>query len=122
MDERILIVGAGAVGSYVGGHFARAGLEVILVDPWPAHVEHIQARGLRLEGMTSEECFESKPRAMHFTDLQILSKEKPADIAFICVKSYTAFIGTDFKFSFINTRTRPRIFNCFKKWTFDNFL
>ena len=88
MNERILIIGAGAVGSYVGGYFARAGLEVILADPWPAHVEHVQAHGLRLEGMTAEECFESKPRAMHFTDLQVLSKEKPADIAFICVKSY----------------------------------
>ena len=55
MNERILIIGAGAVGSYVGGYFARAGLEVILADPWPAHVEHVQAHGLRLEGMTAEE-------------------------------------------------------------------
>jgi len=88
MNERILIIGAGAVGAYVGGYFARAGRDVILADPWPAHVEHMQAHGLRLEGMTEPECFESKPRAMHFTDLQSLSKEKPADIAFICVKSY----------------------------------
>ncbi len=88
MNERILIIGAGAVGAYVGGHFARAGHDVILADPWPAHVEKMQADGLRLEGMTEAECFESKPRAMHFTDLQNLAKEKPADIAFICVKSY----------------------------------
>ncbi|MFP6747476.1 MAG: 2-dehydropantoate 2-reductase [Alphaproteobacteria bacterium] len=88
MNERILIIGAGAVGAYVGGYFARAGLDVILADPWPAHVEHMQAHGLRLEGMTEAECFSAKPRAMHFTDLQSLAKEKPADIAFICVKSY----------------------------------
>ena len=88
MSERILIIGAGAVGAYVGGYFAKAGRDVILADPWPAHVEHMQAHGLRLEGMTEAECFESKPRAMHFTDLQSLAKEKPADIAFICVKSY----------------------------------
>ncbi|MBT7759370.1 MAG: 2-dehydropantoate 2-reductase, partial [Rhodospirillaceae bacterium] len=88
MNERILIIGAGAVGAYVGGYFAHAGREVILADPWPAHVEHMQAHGLRLEGMTEPECFSSKPRAMHFTDLQSLAKEKPADIAFICVKSY----------------------------------
>ena len=88
MNERILIIGAGAVGAYVGGYFARAGLDVILADPWPAHVEHMQAHGLRLEGMTEAECFESRPRAMHFTDLQSLSKEKPADIAYVCVKSY----------------------------------
>ncbi len=88
MNERILIIGAGAVGAYVGGHISRAGHDVILADPWPAHVEQMQAHGLRLEGMTEVECFESKPRAMHFTDLQSLAKEKPADIAFICVKSY----------------------------------
>ena len=88
MNERILIIGAGAVGAHVGGHFARAGMDVILADPWPAHVEHMQAHGLRLEGMTEPECFSTPVRAMHFTDLQSLSKEKPADIAFICVKSY----------------------------------
>ncbi|MDP6688472.1 MAG: 2-dehydropantoate 2-reductase [Alphaproteobacteria bacterium] len=88
MNERILIIGAGAVGAYVGGYFARAGHEVILADPWPAHVEHMQAHGLRLEGMTEPECFSTPVRAMHLTDLQSLSKEKPADIAFVCVKSY----------------------------------
>ncbi len=88
MNERILIIGAGAVGAYVGGYFARAGHDVILADPWPAHVEHMQAHGLRLEGMTEEECFSASVRAMHLTDLQSLSKEQPADIAFVCVKSY----------------------------------
>ncbi len=87
-NARILIIGAGAVGGYVGAHFARAGHDVIMADPWPAHVEHMQAHGLRLEGMTEPECFSTPIRAMHFTDLQSLSKEKPADIAFICVKSY----------------------------------
>ena len=88
MNKRILIIGAGAVGGYVGAHFARAGHDVIMADPWPAHVEHMQAHGLRLEGMTEPECFSTPIRAMHFTDLQSLAKEKPADIAFICVKSY----------------------------------
>lgn len=88
MNERILIVGVGAVGAYVGGHFARAGLDVIMADPWPAHVEHMQTHGLRVEGMTEAECFTTPVRAMHFTDLQSLNKERPADIAFVCVKSY----------------------------------
>ncbi|MDP7545755.1 MAG: 2-dehydropantoate 2-reductase N-terminal domain-containing protein, partial [Alphaproteobacteria bacterium] len=77
MNERILIVGVGAVGAYVGGHFARAGLEVILADPWPAHVEHMQAHGLRVEGMTEAECFSTPVRAMHLTDLQSLNTERP---------------------------------------------
>ena len=33
MSERIAIVGAGAVGAYVGGYFSRAGEDVTLPDP-----------------------------------------------------------------------------------------
>ena len=33
MAKRILIMGAGAVGSYVGGYMARMGEDVIFVDP-----------------------------------------------------------------------------------------
>ena len=41
MAKRILIMGAGAVGSYVGGYMARMGEDVIFVDPWPEHVSTI---------------------------------------------------------------------------------
>ena len=39
MAVRIAVIGAGAVGAYVGGGFAAAGHDVVLIDPWPAHVE-----------------------------------------------------------------------------------
>jgi glycine/D-amino acid oxidase-like deaminating enzyme len=39
MFKRIAIVGAGAVGGYVGARFARTGLDVTLIDAWPEHVE-----------------------------------------------------------------------------------
>ena len=38
MTAKIVIVGAGAVGGYLVAHMARAGLDVTLVDAWPAHV------------------------------------------------------------------------------------
>jgi len=88
MSERILIVGAGAVGGYVGGYLARAGHDVILADPWPEHVEAMRRRGLSLNGTTEEECFVTPVRALHLTELQALSREKPADIAFVSVKAY----------------------------------
>ena len=88
MKSRIAIVGAGAVGSYVGAHMARAGEDVTLLDAWPAHVEHMRAHGLRVTGVTAEEEFVQPVRALHLTDAQQLAKEKPVDIAFVSVKSY----------------------------------
>ena len=48
MIERIGIIGAGAIGSVVGGFLTKAGRDVTLIDQWPEHIEAIKARGLRL--------------------------------------------------------------------------
>ncbi len=88
MNPRIAIVSAGAVGGYVGAHFARAGLEPVLIDAWPEHVEHIRKHGISLTGTTPEESFTTPMRVMHITDAQQLHREGPIDIAFICAKSY----------------------------------
>lgn len=88
MYDRIAIVGAGAVGGYVGAHMARAGLEPVLIDAWPEHVEHMRRHGLSIAGVTPEEAFSTPVRALHITDVQGLAREKPIDIAFVCVKSY----------------------------------
>jgi 2-dehydropantoate 2-reductase len=88
MRPRLAFVGAGAVGGYVGGHLARLGHDVILIDPWPEHVEAIRARGLELSGLTEAERFTVPVPAMHLTEVQSLSKGRPVDIAFVAVKSY----------------------------------
>ena len=95
MAERILIVGAGAVGGYAGAHMARAGHEVIFVDPWPEHVEAMNSKGLTIRGVTAEEGFTQKVRALHLTEMQALSKEAPVDIAFVCMKSYDTAWATE---------------------------
>lgn len=47
---KIAIYGTGAMGSVYAALFAEAGHEVWAVDPWAAHVEAINANGLRLDG------------------------------------------------------------------------
>jgi 2-dehydropantoate 2-reductase len=88
MGKRIAIVGAGAVGGYVGGHMSRNGHDVTLIDPWPEHIEAIRANGLHLYGMTEAENVVAHPRTMHLTQVQSLAKEAPIDIAVVSVKSY----------------------------------
>jgi 2-dehydropantoate 2-reductase len=88
MGKRIAIVGAGAVGGYVGSHMVQAGEDVTFIDPWPEHVEHMRRHGLRITHAKDVAEFTVPVRALHLTDVQQLAKEKPVDIAFVCVKSY----------------------------------
>ncbi len=88
MTNRIAVVGAGAVGGYVGAGLAAHGYDVTLIDPWPAHVEAILAGGIRLSGMTEAETRTVRVNALHLTEVQRIAREAPIDIAFISVKSY----------------------------------
>src|SRR4029453_9379972 len=84
MIQRIAIIGAGAIGSVVGGMLTRAGRDVTLVDQWPEHVEAMKKVGLRLSGTCGEHLVPVK--ALHIHELQ--SVAKPFDAVFISVKSY----------------------------------
>jgi 2-dehydropantoate 2-reductase len=46
MAKKILFVGAGAIGSYIGSFLSRAGHDVTLVDPWAEQVETIRKKGI----------------------------------------------------------------------------
>jgi 2-dehydropantoate 2-reductase len=84
MSPRLLFIGAGAIGSYLGGFLSRAGNDVTLVDPWPEQVEAIRTRGLKVTG--PHEPFEARPVALHVHEAQKLGAD--FDIAFIAVKAY----------------------------------
>src|SRR5919199_2029875 len=92
MGKRLAFMGAGAVGSYIGGHFCRNGEDVTLIDPWPDHIETIKRDGLRLEGTQGE--YLVHPKALHLHEVQNLFKD-PVDIAFVCVKSYDTVWATE---------------------------
>jgi 2-dehydropantoate 2-reductase len=85
---RIAVVGAGALGGYVGGTLAHLGHDVTLIDPWPEHVETIRKKGLELDGMTEAERFTvTAAKALHLTEVQSLART-PIDVAMVAVKSY----------------------------------
>src|SRR5687767_7988619 len=74
MKKRIAVVGAGALGGYVGGSLAHLGHDVTLIDPWPENVETIRAKGLELDGVTPEEKFVVKnAKTLHLTEVQSLA-------------------------------------------------
>ncbi|MEK9796452.1 MAG: 2-dehydropantoate 2-reductase N-terminal domain-containing protein, partial [Alphaproteobacteria bacterium] len=47
-DKRIAVLGAGANGAAFGADMINGGVDVVLIDQWPAHVEAMRANGLRV--------------------------------------------------------------------------
>jgi 2-dehydropantoate 2-reductase len=81
---RIGIIGAGAIGSVVGGLLTKAGHDVTLIDQWPEHVQAMKQRGLRLSGTCGEHLI--PVRALQIHEAQGVGT--PFDAVFIAVKSY----------------------------------
>ena len=80
---RILVMGAGAMGSAAGGFLAKAGHQVTLVGREP-HMAAIRERGLRITGIWGDHLV----RTLHArTDLAGLERGA-FDLVLICVKSY----------------------------------
>jgi 2-dehydropantoate 2-reductase len=73
---RIAVMGAGAIGSLVGGLLAKAGNDVTLIGR-RTHMEAIEKNGLRISGL---ENFTTHPAA--------LTKPRKADIYLLTVKTY----------------------------------
>src|SRR5260370_346438 len=95
MGRKIAIVGAGAVGGYAGAHMVQAGEDVTFIDPWVEDIEKMREDGLRVTHARDVAEFSVPVRALHVTDAQLLAKETPVDIAFVCMKSYdTAWATT----------------------------
>ena len=77
---RIVIVGAGAIGGYIGARLAREGADVVLHARGP-HLEAMRTRGLRV--LSSEGDFETRPQVSG--DLAAIG---PADVVFLGVKAH----------------------------------
>lgn len=84
--QRILFLGAGAVGSYLGGWLKHTGNDVTIIDPWADQVNKVNKDGLEISG--PHETITSFPRMIHFHESEKLSREKKFDIGFIAMKAY----------------------------------
>ncbi len=82
--KRILFVGAGAIGSYLGGHLTRAGHDVTLIDPWAEQVETVRRDGLTVSGPHAP--FVVRPAAVHLHEAARLPSD--FDFIFVAVKAY----------------------------------
>jgi 2-dehydropantoate 2-reductase len=76
---RVLVVGAGAVGSLFGARLAQAGHDVVLVAR-PAHAAAIRAHGLRLEGRS--------PATVRLGAVERIPARTETDAVLLTVKSY----------------------------------
>lgn len=84
MGDKLLFVGAGAVGSYIGAFLARAGHDVTLVDPWTEQVDAINRGGISVSG--PHEPFQARLKAVRADEAATLARD--FDIAFIAMKAY----------------------------------
>ncbi|MFQ5882060.1 MAG: ketopantoate reductase family protein [Candidatus Methylomirabilales bacterium] len=78
---RAAILGAGGLGSVIGGYLAGAGFEVTLVGR-PAHIEAIKRQGLRIEGLQGEQTIRSLRATADPASVG------PADLLIVSVKTY----------------------------------
>lgn len=85
---RIAIVGAGAIGGYLGAQLTAHGQDCVLIDAWHAHVEAMRQQGLRIEQAVTGTDRTVPVQALHVGDVQSLWRQAPIDLAVIAVKSY----------------------------------
>ena len=82
--KRIAVMGTGASGASIGADLTRAGLDVTLIEQWPAHVEAMRAKGIRIE--MPEQTLTTPVRA--FNVCEAASLQESFDVVLIVVKAY----------------------------------
>lgn len=83
---RIAVVGAGANGGGIAADLVRAGLDVTVIEQWPAHVRAMRQNGLRVIMPDRETVTEL--RVLDLCDVATLVE--PFDLVLMLVKAYDA--------------------------------
>ena len=83
MTRKIAILGTGAIGSSIGADLTQAGLDVTLIDQWPAHGKAMKTNGLQVQFKDSQ--FQVPVKALHLCDMA--SARIEFDLVFLAAKS-----------------------------------
>lgn len=86
MDKKIAVLGTGANGSCVAADLTNAGIDVVLIDQWPEHVEAMRAKGLHVTLRQGE--IHADVRAHHLCDLAAMNAA--FDTVLLMTKAYDA--------------------------------
>ena len=101
IKERVLFIGAGAVGSYLGGWLSATGHSVTIIDPWHEQVEYVNKNGIEVSG--PHDTFVAKPRMLHLHQSEKIAREQLFNFGFIAMKAY----DTEWSAQFINKFIHP---------------
>lgn len=82
--QKIAILGSGANGASIGADLTRDGVDVTLIEQWPAHVEAMRANGLTIE--MPETTLHVEPRTMHLCEVATLKHK--FDVVLMLMKAY----------------------------------
>lgn len=83
-DQKIAVLGSGANGASIGADLTRDGIDVTLIEQWPAHVEAMRAVGLTIE--MPESTLHVEPRTMHLCEVATLRHK--FDVVLMLMKAY----------------------------------
>lgn len=83
-DGRVAVLGAGANGASIGADLVDAGVDVTLIEQWPAHVEAIRADGLTVVQPDGERTV--RPQIAHLCE--IAEMRHPFDVVLVVMKAY----------------------------------
>ena len=83
-DLHVAVLGAGANGASIGADLTAAGVDVTLVEQWPAHVEAMRERGLVVHMADGD--LEVRPRVVHLCEVATL--RHPFDVVLVVMKAY----------------------------------
>lgn len=87
----VAVLGAGANGASIGADLTAAGVDVTLVEQWPAHVEAMRATGLTVRMADGD--LHVRPRTAHLCEVAALRRR--FDVVLLVMKAYDATWATE---------------------------